>query len=205
MYIFSQIHGRFANVPTDVRSAWNNFTKGYFLRSDSLVSVLLLIDASIPPQQIDLDCADWLGRNKVLVMSWQNEITIAFWFLNKKSILNHFKNYCSDPFGALNTESYHLNIPKTRSSSSIFLSRLKKYTTLLVLFLYWQIPLTIVFTKCDKTKKKTALEENVREFLRLLKKSYDQMPAWIMTSCITNQGRNELLMHIQQLKKYWSS
>ena len=65
---------RFANVPTDVRSTWNNFTKGYFLRSDSLVSVLLLIDASIPPQQIDLDCADWLGRNKVIVMSRKYEL-----------------------------------------------------------------------------------------------------------------------------------
>lgn len=124
----------FANVPTDVRSVWNTFTKGYFLRSDSLVCVMLLIDASIPPQQMDLDCADWLGRNK--------------------------------------------------------------------------IPLTVVFTKCDKTKKKIGgrkLEENVRDFLRLLKKSYDQMPPWIMTSCVTNHGRDELLMHLVQLRNYWSN
>eukprot|EP00250_Pteridium_aquilinum_P000343 c10381_g1_i1 orf=560-1522(-) len=123
----------FANVPTDVRSTWNTFTKGYFLRSDSLVSVLLLIDASIPPQPMDLDCADWLGRNK--------------------------------------------------------------------------IPLTIVFTKCDKTKKKIdgrKLEDNVREFLRLLKKSYDQMPPWIMTSCVTNNGKDQLLQHLVTLRTYWS-
>lgn len=27
---------------------------------------MLLVDASVPPQQIDLDCANWLGRNEVL-------------------------------------------------------------------------------------------------------------------------------------------
>ncbi|KAH7306746.1 hypothetical protein KP509_22G028000 [Ceratopteris richardii] len=123
----------FANVPTDIRSTWNTFTKGYFLRSDSLVCVLLLVDASIPPQAIDLDCADWLGRNRV--------------------------------------------------------------------------PLTVVFTKCDKTRKKVdggKLEDNVRGFLRLLKKSYDQMPPWIMTSAVTNNGRDELLQHLYTLRTYWS-
>ncbi|MCO5566301.1 hypothetical protein L7F22_019977 [Adiantum nelumboides] len=123
----------FANVPTDVRSTWNTFTKGYFLRSDSLVCVLLLIDASVPPQSIDLDCADWLGQNK--------------------------------------------------------------------------IPITIVFTKCDKSKKKIdgrKLEDNVREFLRLVKKSYDQMPSWIMTSSETNQGKDGLLQHLLTLRNYWS-
>jgi GTP-binding protein EngB required for normal cell division len=44
---------------------WSSFTKGYFLNRDTLVGVLLLIDASIPPQKIDLDCANWLGRNNV--------------------------------------------------------------------------------------------------------------------------------------------
>ncbi|KAI5059226.1 hypothetical protein GOP47_0025545 [Adiantum capillus-veneris] len=123
----------FANVPTDVRSTWNTFTKGYFLRSDSLVCVLLLIDASIPPQSIDLDCADWLGQNKV--------------------------------------------------------------------------PITVVFTKCDKTRKKIdgkKLEDNVREFLRLLRKSYDQMPPWIMTSTVTNHGKDSLLQHLHTLRNYWS-
>ena len=44
---------------------WSSFTKGYFLNRDTLVAVLLLIDASVPPQKIDLDCANWLGRNEV--------------------------------------------------------------------------------------------------------------------------------------------
>ncbi|XP_010245164.1 PREDICTED: GTP-binding protein At2g22870 isoform X2 [Nelumbo nucifera] len=53
----------FANAPESARMDWSSFTKGYFLNRDTLVSVLLLIDASIPPQKIDLDCANWLGRN----------------------------------------------------------------------------------------------------------------------------------------------
>lgn len=123
----------YAKVPTDVRTGWNAFTKDFFLRSQTLVCVILLIDASIPSQQMDLECADWLGRNK--------------------------------------------------------------------------IPLTIVFTKCDKKNKKdgTKVEENLMGFLQLLKKSYDQMPPWIMTSCVTNQGRDELLMHMAQLRNYWGS
>jgi hypothetical protein len=58
---------RFAKAPTAIRTDWNEFTKDYFLNRKTLVTVLLLVDACIPPQQIDLDCMDWLGQNKV---SW---------------------------------------------------------------------------------------------------------------------------------------
>jgi GTP-binding protein len=57
--------GRYAKAPTAIRTDWNEFTKDYFLNRKTLVCVLLLVDSSIPPQQIDLDCVDWLGRNKV--------------------------------------------------------------------------------------------------------------------------------------------
>ena len=50
---------------------WSSFTKGYFLNRDTLVGVLLLVDASVPPQKIDLDCANWLGRNNVRLLSLQ--------------------------------------------------------------------------------------------------------------------------------------
>ena len=56
---------RFAKAPDSARMDWSSFTKGYFLNRETLVAVLLLIDASIPPQKIDLDCANWLGRNNV--------------------------------------------------------------------------------------------------------------------------------------------
>ncbi|BBN18427.1 GTP-binding protein [Marchantia polymorpha subsp. ruderalis] len=57
----------YAKAPTAVRTDWNEFTKDYFLHRKTLVSVLLLVDGSIPPLKIDLDCADWLGRNKIPV------------------------------------------------------------------------------------------------------------------------------------------
>lgn len=56
---------RYAKAPTAVRTDWNEFTKDYFLSRKTLINVLLLVDASIPYQQVDLDCVDWLGRKKV--------------------------------------------------------------------------------------------------------------------------------------------
>ncbi|CAL5430858.1 unnamed protein product [Camellia sinensis] len=55
----------FANAPESARMDWSAFTKGYFLNRETLVAVLLLIDASVPPQKIDLNCANWLGRNNI--------------------------------------------------------------------------------------------------------------------------------------------
>nr|GMD24617.1 GTP-binding protein At2g22870 [Ipomoea batatas] len=55
----------FANAPEAAKMDWFSFTKGYFLNRETLVSVLLLVDASVPPQKIDLDCANWLGRSKI--------------------------------------------------------------------------------------------------------------------------------------------
>ncbi|KAL3688824.1 hypothetical protein R1sor_015133 [Riccia sorocarpa] len=125
----------FAKAPTTVRTEWNEFTKGYFLSRKTLVSVLLLVDGSIPPLKIDLDCADWLGRNK--------------------------------------------------------------------------IPLTIVFTKCDRRKKKKnggrPPEENVRDFEKQMRESFDQSPPWIMTSSSTGQGKDELLQHVARLRDYWNN
>ncbi|GAQ86732.1 GTP-binding protein [Klebsormidium nitens] len=57
----------YAAAPGKARSAWNEFTKDYFLNRKQLVTVLLLIDASIAPQEIDLECAEWLGENQVPV------------------------------------------------------------------------------------------------------------------------------------------
>lgn len=62
MSLFSS---RFAKASESAKTDWSSFTKGYFLNRETLVAVLLLIDASVPPQKIDLDCANWLGRNNV--------------------------------------------------------------------------------------------------------------------------------------------
>ena len=57
--------GRYASAPHELKQDWNKFTKDYFLNRSTLVSVFLLVDASIPPKQIDLDYASWLGQNQV--------------------------------------------------------------------------------------------------------------------------------------------
>ncbi|PIN21573.1 putative GTPase [Handroanthus impetiginosus] len=123
----------FANAPESARMDWSSFTKGYFMNRESLVSVLLLIDASVPPQKIDLDCANWLGRNN--------------------------------------------------------------------------IPMTFVFTKCDKMKggKGRRPDDNIRDFQELIRQIYWQHPPWIMTSSVTGLGRDELLLHMSQLRNYWDN
>lgn len=56
----------YASAPQELRVNWENFTRDYFLRRPSLVSVFLLIDASIPAKSIDLEYAKWLGQNQVV-------------------------------------------------------------------------------------------------------------------------------------------
>ncbi|KAL6615999.1 hypothetical protein ACP70R_038269 [Stipagrostis hirtigluma subsp. patula] len=123
----------YASAPQEARTNWDEFTRNYFLSRENLVSVFLLIDASIPAKKIDLDYASWLGQNKV--------------------------------------------------------------------------PMTLVFTKCDKRKKKKnggrRPEENVETFQNLIREYFEAAPPWIMTSSVTNQGRDEILLHMSQLRNYW--
>ena len=60
---------RYAAAPHELRIDWEKFTKDYFLNRSTLVSVFLLIDASIPAKKIDLEYASWLGENQVLSFS----------------------------------------------------------------------------------------------------------------------------------------
>lgn len=70
-----------------------------------------------------------------------------------------------------------------------------------------QIPMTLLFTKCDKRKKKKnggkRPEENVEDFQKLIREYFKEAPPWIMTSSVTNQGREEILLHMAQLRNYW--
>ncbi|WZZ38127.1 hypothetical protein YC2023_034386 [Brassica napus] len=130
---YSQLQLQYASAPHELKKDWNKFTKDYFLNRSTLVSVFLLVDASLPAKQIDLDYASWLGQN--------------------------------------------------------------------------QVPMTMVFTKCDKRKKKKnggkRPEENIKEFQDLIQGFFETTPPWIMTSSVTNQGRDEILLHMAQLRNYW--
>lgn len=50
------------------------------MKRETLVCVLLLVDSSIEPQQIDLDCVDWLGRKNVMkdAMTIQHMMVLIF-------------------------------------------------------------------------------------------------------------------------------
>ena len=45
-----------------LRAEWSGFTQQYFLRRETLANVLLLVDASVPVQALDMEVANWLGN-----------------------------------------------------------------------------------------------------------------------------------------------
>ncbi|CAG9460219.1 unnamed protein product [Pedinophyceae sp. YPF-701] len=51
----------FAKVAKTLREEWTGMIQDYLTQRDNLASVLLLVDASIPPTRADLDAARWLG------------------------------------------------------------------------------------------------------------------------------------------------
>ena len=55
----------YARAPGDLRDAWTDFTMEFFQKRESLVSCLLLIDGTIPPQEVDLEVANWLGEHDI--------------------------------------------------------------------------------------------------------------------------------------------
>ena len=56
---------RYAKRAKEKRLEWGSFTRDYFVNRQTLANVLLLVDASIPPTDIDLNCSSWLAESKV--------------------------------------------------------------------------------------------------------------------------------------------
>ncbi|KAL4423508.1 hypothetical protein ABPG77_003641 [Micractinium sp. CCAP 211/92] len=56
---------------------WNRFTREYFTERETLVTVLLLVDASIPPMALDISCAAWFAEAEI-------PFTIVFTKLDKR-------------------------------------------------------------------------------------------------------------------------
>lgn len=71
----------------------------------------------------------------------------------------------------------------------------------------FQIAMTLVFTKCDKMKggKGKRPDENIKSFQELISRNYKIHPPWIMTSSSTGLGRDDLLLHMSQLRNYWDN
>ena len=55
----------FAKISQKMREKWMEYTEEYLRRRETLVTVLLLIDANIPPQKLDIEFANWLGEKGI--------------------------------------------------------------------------------------------------------------------------------------------
>ena len=126
----------YAKVGRGQREAWAEFIRDYFLQRESLVCVCLLVDASIEPQRVDLDCLEFLGEA--------------------------------------------------------------------------QVPVTLVFTKCDKVRGPAQLKRNLQAFRAHLDQAWDVPPPQVLTSSapqpprfLASNGRAELLNHLAKLRAIW--
>jgi GTP-binding protein len=55
----------FAKVGRDERNKWDVMIRNYLIYRKNLLTVFVLVDIRIPPQQKDLDFINWLGENAI--------------------------------------------------------------------------------------------------------------------------------------------
>ena len=55
----------YAKVSKTMRHKWRKMIEGYILHRETLFCTFVLVDINIPPQQIDLDFIDWLGKMEI--------------------------------------------------------------------------------------------------------------------------------------------
>ena len=64
----------------------------------------------------------------------------------------------------------------------------------------WQVPFCLVFTKSDKETQKV-VSQHVKEFLQAMRKHWDELPDYFVTSAEKGLGRDKLLERIDGLNK----
>lgn len=62
----------------------------------------------------------------------------------------------------------------------------------------WEVPFTLVFTKADKENQRT-VSKNVKDFLNEMRKTWQFLPAHVVTSAVKGQGRDKLLEQISAM------
>lgn len=71
-------------------------------------------------------------------------------------------------------------------------------------FIEWlgenEIPFSIIFTKADKLGV-TRAKSNVLHYMDILKKQWEELPPYFITSSETKRGRDEVLDYIEQINK----
>ena len=139
----------------------------------------------------------------------------------KTQLINHFKINNSFLFADLPGYGYAKVSKKTRASFQEFTLRyLEKRKNLICLFLLIdlrispqkidlefmeycavkQIPFIICFTKADKIKKRE-VESKVTDYQKKLKETWEEMPFHFVTSSISKEGCNDVLMFIHDQNK----
>jgi GTP-binding protein len=64
-FLFVDLPGYgFARVPTEVSAQWSQFINPYLESRPSVALCVSLVDASIPPQPLDVQLLDWLRHHK---------------------------------------------------------------------------------------------------------------------------------------------
>jgi GTP-binding protein len=55
----------YAQVSKESREKWQRFIRDYVLKRENLMCLMVLLDARLPPQKIDVEFMNWLGENEV--------------------------------------------------------------------------------------------------------------------------------------------
>jgi len=67
----------FAKMGASKKMEWFGFTSEYFINRESLIMVLLLVDATVPVQRADVECLNWLAEREV-------PVSVVFTKIDKK-------------------------------------------------------------------------------------------------------------------------
>ena len=62
------------------------------------------------------------------------------------------------------------------------------------------VPFSIVFTKMDKLGKEAG-SKNVREYLKVLHETWEELPPYFMSSSEDGRGRDEILDYIAEINE----
>ena len=63
-FVFADLPGYgFARVPKEVTAQWAKFINPYLEKRESLALCLVLVDVTIPPQDLDLQLIEWLRHH----------------------------------------------------------------------------------------------------------------------------------------------
>lgn len=67
---------------------------------------------------------------------------------------------------------------------------------------HWKVPFSMVFTKTDKSKP-GAVTRNIKEWEEELRKDWQFLPRFFITSAIKKSGKEELLNYLEEKNQQW--